>query len=113
VDVDISTSIYSNAPSNHITYAQNVISYFPEFNYQNYWRLLDRTSSGNFEFKKNKYSTYNNRVHFTPLWFPDEKYTVYLEVIDMWTPDGMLRINLDNYVNIDGNLYEDWHIGPK
>ncbi|MEA1976014.1 MAG: hypothetical protein U9N10_10890, partial [Bacillota bacterium] len=45
VDVNISTNIYSDAPSNHITYAQNVISYFPEFNYQNYWRLLDRTSS--------------------------------------------------------------------
>jgi hypothetical protein len=111
VNEDISTNIYSNAPSSHITSAQNVISYFPEFNYQNYWRLSDMTSSGDFEFKKNKYSTYNNRVHFTPIWYPDEEYTVYLEVIDMWTPDGMLRINLVDNVNIDGNLYEDWHIG--
>lgn len=113
VNVDVSTNVYSNAPSSHITYAQNVISYFPEFNYHSYWRLLDITSYGNFEFKKNKYSTYNNRVHFTPIWYPDGTYKIYAEVIDMWTPDGMLRVNINDDVNIDGNLYEDWHIGPK
>lgn len=113
INIDVSTNLYSNAPSSHITYAQNVISYFPEFKYQNYWRLLDRISYGDFEFKKNKYSTYNNRVHFTPIWYPDGRYTVYAEVIDMWTSEGMLRINLDDYIKIDGNLYEDWHIGPK
>ncbi|MBF8982589.1 hypothetical protein IZY60_03460 [Lutibacter sp. B2] len=113
VNIDVSTNPYSNAPSSHITYAQNVISYFPEFNYQSYWRLFDMISYGNFEFKKNKYSTYNNRAHFTPIWYPDGRYKVYAEVIDMWTPDGMLRVNLDDDINIDGNLYEDWHIGPK
>ena len=71
------------------------------------------TGYGDFEFKENKYSTYNNRTHFTPIWYPDAPYEVYTEVIDMWTPDGMLRINLSDTVNIDGNLYEDWHIGPK
>jgi hypothetical protein len=113
VNVDVSTNIHSNAPSSHITYAQNVISYFPEFNYQSYWRLLDMTRYGNFEFKKNKYSTYSNRVHFTPVWYPDGIYKVYAEVIDMWTPEGMLRVNLDDDINIDGNLFQDWHIGPK
>lgn len=113
VNIDVSTKIHSNAPSSHLTYAQNVITYFPEFNYKSYWRLLDMTSYGDFEFKKNKYSTYNNRVHFTPIWYPDGCYKVYGEVIDMWTPEGMLRVNLDDDVNIDGNLYEDWHIGPK
>ncbi len=112
-NVDITTQPYTNAPNSHLTNAQNTITYFPEFEYQNFWRLLDMTSIGNFEFKINKYSTYNNRVHFTPIWYPDGSYIVYSEVIDMWTPDGMLRINLNDDITIDGNLYEDWHIGPK
>lgn len=112
-NIDVNTYPYTNAPSSHLTNAQNVISYFPEFEYQNFWRLLEMTSIGGFEFKNNKYSTYNNRVHFTPIWYPDGDYTVYSEVIDMWTPDGMLRLNLYDDIRIDGNLYEDWHIGPK
>lgn len=113
VNVNISSNVFTDAPNNHITYVQNAISYFPEFNYETYWRLLDMTGYGDFEFKENKYSTYNNRTHFTPIWYPDAPYEMYTEVIDMWTPDGMLRINLSDTVNIDGNLYENWHIGPK
>jgi hypothetical protein len=70
------------------------------------------TGYGDFEFQENRFSTYNNRTHFTPIWYPDVPYEVYITVIDMWTPDGMLRMNLSDTVNIDGNLYEDWHIGP-
>jgi hypothetical protein len=112
VNVDIETNVYSNAPNDHITYVQNAISYFPEFEYETYWRLLEMTGYGDFEFQENKYSTYNNRTHFTPIWYPDAPYEVYTTVIDLWTPDGMLRMNLSDTVNIDGNLYEDWHIGP-
>jgi len=113
VNFDVSTIPYTNAPSSHVTNAQNVLSYFPEFNYQSYWRLLDMTNYGHFEFKHNKYSTYNKRVHFSPIWYPDGNYKIYAEVIDMWTPEGMLRINLVDEIIINGNLYQDWHIGPK
>lgn len=113
VNIDIETNIFTNAPNSHITYVQNAISYFPEFQYDTYWRLLDRTGYGDFEFEKNKYSTYNNRTHFTPLWFPDGAYEVYTEIIDFWTPDGMLRMNLTDQVIIEGNLYSDWHIAPQ
>ncbi|MFI3228304.1 MAG: hypothetical protein R3Y09_13010 [Clostridia bacterium] len=50
------------------TDCQNVVSYFSEFNYETYWRLLEQTSNGEFEFQKNVYSTYKNRTHFTPIW---------------------------------------------
>ena len=66
-----------------------------------------------FKLKNNKYSHYNQRVHFTPLWFPDdEKYTAYSEVIDLWTPAGMLSIGLDDYINIKGNVFDDWRVVP-
>ncbi|MBN4051082.1 MAG: hypothetical protein COA82_11065 [Alkaliphilus sp.] len=113
VNIYISSRVNTNAPSSSVTSAQNAISYFPEFNYKNYWRLLDMTSYGDFEFKHNKYSTFNSRAHFTPLWFPDAKYTVFTELIDVWTPAGMLRMNLYDHVNIEGNLFEDWRIAPK
>ena len=113
VNIKVSTSPTTNAPSTHVTSAQNVITYFPEFKYKSYWRALDLVGYGEFDFQQNKYSTYNSRVHFTPLWMPDGKYSVYGEVIDMWTPDGMLRINLNDDVTINGDLYMDWHIAPK
>lgn len=113
VNTNVSTFPMTNAPSSHVTNAQNVITYFPEFKYETYWRLLDSIGYGEFAFKENKYSTYKSRVHFSQLWFPDGKYTVYAEIIDMWTPEGMLRINKNEDVTINGDLFMDWHIAPK
>ncbi|TCU66947.1 hypothetical protein EV204_11357 [Tissierella praeacuta] len=110
----VNVNINSNQ-SSAITYPQNAVSYFPEFRYETYWRLLDKTSSGSspkFEFKKNNYSTYKNRTHFTPIWMPDGAYTVNTWVIDVWTPDGMLSMNLTDSLTIRGNLWQDWHIAP-
>ncbi len=89
--------------------------YFPEFGYGTYWRLLERLTSGTtarFQFAKNIYSTYNQRVHFSPVWFPDGSYTVNTHVMDIWTPAGMLAMNLTDDVTISGSLYDDWHIAP-
>ena len=63
-------------------------------------------------FKTNEYSTYNERAHFTPVWFPDGPYVAYAEVLDAWTPAGMLQINLTDPRTIRDNLFSDWHIGP-
>lgn len=111
----IVTGIVSSNQSSAITYAQNAVSYFPEFQYETYWRLLERVSGGSnarFEFKKNNYSTYKNRTHFTPIWMPDGEYTVNTWLIDAWTPDGMLSMNLIDTLTIKGNLWQDWHIAP-
>jgi len=113
VNNDVTSNVFTNAPNSHLTYVQNAVAYFPEFDYKTYWRLLDMTSSGNFEFEKNVYSTYNSRTHFTPIYYPDGSYEVYTEIIDLWTPAGMLRMNLSDEVIIDGDLFMDWHIGPK
>lgn len=94
------------------TELQNAVTYFPEFYYQTYWRLLERTG-GALEFRKNKYSTYNNRTHFTPLWFPDGNYKVYTWAIDCWTPAGMLSANLTDSLTIKGNVFDDWHVSPS
>lgn len=116
IQMSVNTSLASNAPASHITGAQHAVAYFPEFQYSTYWRLYDRITGGyqaTFELKPNKYSTYNRRVHFTPIWFPDGTYEPYTEIIDAWTPDGMLQINVSDQIQIKENLFSDWHIAPK
>ena len=70
------TGSVSSSQSSAVTQPQNAVSYFPEFGYEAYWRLLDRMGSGRFEFQKNPYSTYKNRTHFSPIWMLDGAYTV-------------------------------------
>lgn len=115
VNVKVNASA-SASQASAVTEPQTAVSYFPEFYYETYWRLLERTSSGmnaTFQFKQNEYSTYDRRTHFTPIWMKDGSYTVYTYVIDCWTPDGMLCKNLTGSVSISGDLWKDWHIAPK
>ena len=110
----VTASVSSNQ-STAVTYPQNAVSYFPEFQYKTYWRLLEKVQGGTivkFEFPKNRYSTYKNRTHFTPIWMPDGSYTVNTWVLDSWTPVGMLSMNLTDSLIIKGNLWDDWHIAP-
>ena len=113
VKIDVSSVLSTSAPTSHYTYTQTGLSTFPEFGYKTYLRLLQRVSGGmnaKFQFRVNDYSTYKRSVHFTPLWFPNgARYTVYTQVWDTWTPDGMLSINVNDYVNIQGSLYDDWY----
>lgn len=115
LNANVSAQVRSSAPSSHITGMQNVVTYFPEFEYATYWRLLKRLNTGlssTFEFQKNKYSTYNRPAHFSPVWFPDGRYTTYAECLDAWTPAGMMQINLTDDITIRGSLFDDWHIRP-
>ena len=116
VNIKIDTSISHNSSSNDITSAQNIITTFSDFKYEKYNRILEKTSStglkSQFEFKKNKYSTYNDRTHYTPVWYKDDtNYIVNAEVIDIWTPTGMLRGNLNDKIMINGDVHQDRHIG--
>ena len=116
INLEVSTNLSSNALASQITGAQNVISYYPEFNYNTYCRVSDMVTDGynaKFELKPNNYSAYSRRVHFTPLWYPDGRYIPQARVIDVWTPAGMLTCSLENYVNINDSVYDDYHIGPK
>jgi hypothetical protein len=112
----VTSNFSTNAPNSHVTGAQTAVSYFPEFQYSAYWRLLDLTAAGftsRMEFKLNQYSTYSQRAHFSPVWYPNGAYTVYTWLIDAWTPEGMLSMNLTDGVNIQGSVFDDWHISPK
>ena len=109
------TADVSSTQSSATTPAQNAVSYFSEFNYEMFWRLLEQMGGGyntRFEFQKNEYSTYRGRTHFTPIWYPNGSYTVNTWLIDCWTPAGMLSMNLSDSLTIRGSLWDDWHIAP-
>jgi hypothetical protein len=94
--------------------AQRVWVYTPESGY-NLFRELDLGISGlttSAVFYPNKYSTYNARLHFTPVWYPDGYYTMHARAIDIWTPAGEIATAYSSSVTIDGSVYDDWHIGP-
>lgn len=78
INEKVTASISGNGEHTEL---QNAVAYFPEFYYNTYWRLLEKTG-GALEFRKNKYSTYNNRTHFSPIWYPDGNYKVYTWAID-------------------------------
>lgn len=115
--IQISVDTHLSGDTQYCTGSQTANVLFTEFNYNRhsttlYNRLLEK-SGGSFVFRKNKYSTYNDRVHFTPIWFPDRKnYTVYVEVFDVWCPAGQLSVRLTDQIFINGNVYDDWHIAP-
>ena len=115
--IQISVDAHLSGDTQYCTGSQTANVLFPEFNYNRhsttlYNRLLEK-SGGSFVFRKNKYSTYNDRVHFTPIWFPDRKnYTVYVEVFDVWCLAGQLSVRLTDQIFINGSVYNDWHIAP-
>lgn len=115
INEKVTTHVSTNQ-SSAVTAAQNAVTYFPESQYQDFWRLLERMGGGYdmvHEFKKNRYSTYNRRTHFVPVWFPDGNYIPYTWLIDCWTPAGMLSMNLTDSIMIEGNVWDDWHIAPQ
>ena len=115
VNIEVESRVSTNQ-SSAVSKTPNAVSYFPEFNYDTYWRLLDRMrtgSSSEFEFQRNVYSTYNNRTHFSPIWMPDGPYEVNTWLLDYWTPTGMLSLNLTDSLTVRGNLWQDWHVAPK
>lgn len=55
-----------------------------------------------------------DNVHYTPVWYPDGKYTVVVVQSDAWTPMGMLSCkDAVSNITLSGNMYDDWYIGRK
>jgi len=121
IDADSNTSVYtSGSPSfsTDYTQAQTEITTFSDFKFDTYTRFLEpedsASSSTDWHFKANNNSYYGCRVHFTPLWYPDNtKYIVSLWAADAWTPAGMLYTTTSDYILINGSVYDDWYIRLK
>lgn len=84
---------------------------FPEFDYKTYNRLLEDTGHKTWHFKESIFSYYGNRIHYTPLWYPDDtEYTVPIYVMDAWTPGGQLTATVSDSILIYESCINDWYI---
>lgn len=114
---EIEVTTHLSGDTSYCTGSQNANVLFPEYNYNlkssaDYNRLLEKVGRV-WVFKENEYSTYEDRVHFTPIWYPDNSYyTVYAEMFDVWCPAGQLSVRMTDTMIIRGNVYDDWHVAP-
>lgn len=114
IEVEVQSNVIGG--SSGTTGIQSFCAYFPEYNYKKYRR--DGVKSGarlldTVEFPVNKYSLKRNKVHFTPIWYPDGKYKVYVESFDAWTPAGMLCSSGTGEVKIEGAMWDNWYVQKK
>ena len=122
------TCIYKeNGTTKRLSEAKNAITppqylevFLPEHEYKTYEIAAfndierDYIEDNNFTFPECPYSQFNQKCHFTPIWYPDGKYVVGTKISQCFCPGGMLSISNKNVsININGNVYDDWHIAPK
>jgi hypothetical protein len=97
--------------------------FYPEFNYsasssQSNNLLFDGKSTiggknmYRFSFQADQQSLSKNKLHKTPVWFPDGEYTINYEIFDVWTPGGELTATDYAVILIDGNMYDDSYAKP-
>ncbi|MCL1831741.1 MAG: hypothetical protein FWG45_02370 [Oscillospiraceae bacterium] len=107
-----STNTYHSATAtNYATAPQYVSVWFREFGYQSYNRQLEQVNN-RFVFRRNRFSTYNSRVHYTPWWLADgTNYDVIASSDNAYTPAGRLTVlTASNPLVIEGVFMDDWHI---
>lgn len=111
----VTATVSTSAPMSHYTYSQTAASYFPEFNYTTYWRLLGTGSPAEKQpgsslpkiFTAPTSSGFIFRRCGSPMGAIRS-----IPMMDIWTPAGMLCANLTDSVTISGSLYDEWHIAP-
>lgn len=109
----IEVNVKSSVSGSNCTGIQSFCAYFPEYGFKKYRRdgkLPGASLLSTIELPVNLYSLKKNRVHFTPIWYPDGTYQVYIETFDCWTPGGMLCGTGKGSITIGGSLWDDWHI---
>ena len=58
------------------------------------------------QYRVNPFSETDSRLHYTPLWFPDGEYRVFIESVYGWTPAGQFYVYGSDAVTIDGDMYD-------
>ena len=113
IEETVSSEIVTSSYQSAVTGMQTSVTYFPEFFYKTYRRIgklpgADLRST--IQFPVSQYSIRKNRIHFLPIWYPDTEYKVYIEVLDAWTPAGMLCYNTTASIQVKGSMWDDWYI---
>ena len=107
---------YTMPSSTAYTAVQQAYATFPEFKYSlttNYFRTLQKVN-GSWVFVQNPNADGYERLHFTPLWYPNGNYIVSVKATDVWTPAGMITsVRRSNVIRIVDSAYDDWYVGEE
>lgn len=107
---------YTMPSSTAYTAVQQAYATFPEFKYSlttNYFRTLQKVN-GTWVFVQNPNADGYERLHFTPLWYPNGNYIVSVTATDVWTPAGMITsVRRSNVIRIVDSTYDDWYVGEE
>ena len=119
-DCNVMTSVSgyeTPAYGSGFTVPQYSYALFPEYNYQNAAGKITTLQSkiiGNYSFWIFPNVGNVENVHYTPVWYPDGKYSVKVVKSDAWTPMGMLMSeDVISNITLSGNMYDDWYVGRK
>lgn len=109
------TNFQAEAPNNSYTSKNaRVVSYFPEFNYdQKLARPLNKSQGTLYEFDPNRHCIQNTRNHFTPIWYPDGDYQIITNTFDYWSPVGELAMTEKDTLEVIGSLFDDYSTRPN
>jgi hypothetical protein len=98
------------------TDVQRVEVTFPEFNYSTTsgkYRSAENVG-GVWVFAKNSSADSGERLHFTPIWYPNGNYIASVTATDVWTPAGMISsVRNSNTMNVVDSAYDDWYVGEE
>ena len=107
---------YIMPDSSAYTTVQRVYATFPEFKYsvsKSNYRTLEYVNN-KWCFEENCYADENDRLHFTPLWYPNGRYNVSVTATEVWTPSGMIEAKRNsNTITITDAAYDDWFVGRE
>ena len=61
---------------------------------------------GKWSYPDNPTSVLNMPLHYIPLWFPDDDYTVLCTAWYGWTPNGQIKADVSGSVTVLGDMYD-------
>lgn len=110
------TKAYGGALPDSAAYTdvQQVYALLPEYQYSltaGYFRTMEKVGN-TWMLEQNPYADNLDRLHFTPLWYPNGDYIPTIYATDVWTPAGMLTSTQNcNAICIANAAYDDWYVG--
>lgn len=107
---------YTKPEISAYTGVQRVEASFPEFKYTKKVGNFRSTEKygGVWVFVRNTPADQKDRLHFTPLWYPNGNYIVSVTATDVWTPAGMISaVRNSNSIKIVDSAYDDWYVGEE
>ena len=99
---------------NAYTCLQKATAAFQEYEYsmENGKHRTMEMIENTFQFPENSDAS-GERIHFIPVFIANGDYFVSVTVTQFWTPAGMITVNRNCCIKINGSLYDEFFVGHR